>query len=443
MIPGHRDPGLGLFRTDAPTTSVVSVRLAKAISQRRGWVIWTFDVTTAFLSGLKTERAIYVRGPPEGLPATNGWEAVMPYELMQILKSAYGLTEAPRLWYLRAVEQIHKTELRELEMAKATFVAPDDKEVWAILCLHVDDGLLMGRPDDPRFLNLKAQLDQLFKIKERKQTPLTFLGVNMTEGEDEGIYDDMGDYIRNIKIPEMEKKPAETPLTPEEVTKYRQLTMRLRWPCQQTMPQKLYEISLLAQRVNKATYGDYQEAVKLYKSIKEEMEAGRARLFYPKMGGKPYVVSFFDASLGKEADGKSQLGSMHFLTNEDVKNGPQLAAPIEFVTSKSTRVVRSSMAAESNSMSLAVDRHLYIRILLDQMWYGPKPITSDWRKDLRFGGGLITDARSLYDHLGTTGQIPSERQTMLDLLVSKSLLEEKVYDLLPPTSSMGTCSRRR
>lgn len=94
VVPGHLDPGLGLFRTDAPTTSQVATRLAKATAAARGWDAWSFDVTTAFLSGDNTDREIYVRAPGEGLPGVRGQTPVAPGELLQILKSAYGLTEA-------------------------------------------------------------------------------------------------------------------------------------------------------------------------------------------------------------------------------------------------------------------------------------------------------------------------------------------------------------
>ena len=430
VILGHRDPHLGLFRTDAPTTSLVSVRMAKAISQFRSWICWSFDVTTAFLSGLETDRQIYVKAPAEGLPAAEGWSAILPFELLRILKSAYGLTEAPRLWYLRAVQLISQTPLKELPIAKATFAASEGGISWAILCLHVDDGLLLGDPNDSRFVKLKAQLNKLFKIKEWKETPLTFLGVDLEKAEKGGLCDNMGAYIRNIKVPEMQKKKPDEPLDTQGVTQYRQLTMRLRWPAQLATPHKLYEISSLAQRVNQATYKDFQEAVKLHQNFLEEEKAGRAKLRYPTNRGRPYVLSFFDASLGKETDGRSQLGSIHFLTTDGVKEGPQLAAPLEFHTSRSTRVVRSSMAAESNSMSLAVDKHLYLRALLDMLWFGDTTSPSaDWRSKLRHEGGLVTDAKSLYDHVHTTGHVPSERQTMLDLLVAKDMLEQKAYQL--------------
>ena len=39
----------------------------------------------------------------------------------------------------------------------------------------------------------------------------------------------------------------------------------------------------------------------------------------------------------------------------------------------------------------------------------------------------MTDARSLWDHLQTT-LIPSERQTMLDLLVAKDMMSQKIFE---------------
>ena len=38
-------------------------------------------------------------------------------------------------------------------------------------------------------------------------------------------------------------------------------------------------------------------------------------------------------------------------------------------------------------------------------------------------GILVTDAKSLYDHLYKTGSVPSERQAWIDLLIAKDLQE--------------------
>jgi hypothetical protein len=46
----------------------------------------------------------------------------------------------------------------------------------------------------------------------------------------------------------------------------------------------------------------------------------------------------------------------------------------------------------------------------------------EWRHKMVVPGILITDAKSLCDHLNTTGKIPKERQTMIDLLVARDLI---------------------
>ena len=50
VVPGHADPGLGDFRSDAPTTNPISVRMIKVLAMSRKWTTKIFDVSTAFLS---------------------------------------------------------------------------------------------------------------------------------------------------------------------------------------------------------------------------------------------------------------------------------------------------------------------------------------------------------------------------------------------------------
>ena len=152
VAPGHEDPGLGEFRTDAPTTDPLAVNLTKTIVISLGWKAWCFDVETAFLSGKATARETYVRAPKDGLPAIDTTPYVQPFALLQVLKSIYGLTEAPRLWYLMAREVFEKAGYKELRMSKSTFVLIDEAGLSQSICnLHVDDGFLVGNPSDKGF----------------------------------------------------------------------------------------------------------------------------------------------------------------------------------------------------------------------------------------------------------------------------------------------------
>ena len=87
------------------------------------------------------------------------------------------------------------------------------------------------------------------------------------------------------------------------------------------------------------------------------------------------------------------------------------------------------MSAESNSMSGATDRHLYGRLIIDRLLFGERLLSPDWRTSMKLAGGIVADAKSLYDHLSTTGQLPSERQTMLDLMVSRHHIESGAIEL--------------
>ena len=106
-------------------------------------------------------------------------------------------------------------------------------------------------------------------------------------------------------------------------------------------------------------------------------------------------------------------------TDDRVATVPCNANAVELQTNKIARVVRSTFAAEGSAMSMAIDRHLYARLLFRVLLYGEAEahLDGDWRRHLRVG------ARSLYDHMQTTGSMPAERSAMLDLLAAKELVE--------------------
>ena len=104
VTPGDVDPDGdvavedGGFRTYAPTCPPVAFHLLCSMAVRKKLKLGTFDCKTAFLTGKEHDRDIYCLPPKEGLPN------VPDGSLLKLVKGAYGLREAPRLWYLRAKE---------------------------------------------------------------------------------------------------------------------------------------------------------------------------------------------------------------------------------------------------------------------------------------------------------------------------------------------------
>ena len=430
VIPGHLDPHLGSFRSDAPTVPWVTVQLAKMVGVNKGWCFLIFDVSTAFLSGKEVERDLVIKAPIDGLPACPEMNepAVRPFELMRVCKSAYGLSEAPRLWYLRARELLISIGFEELQMAKATFIMKQKGDVIAILCLHVDDGLLVIKPSAVE--RVKRAIDKHFNIKEWQQIGekgVTFLGVK-TYVKHGIYYDDMSEYINTIQYAKVET-PNDEPLKGSQLSAYRRLAMQLRWPAHFVMPEFLFRTSELAQRVSMATGNDLKYANKLLEGMKSAALRGEALTKIHPLKGDLIFVSYFDASLGTSKTNRAQQGEIHFLTTKSVFREPSVANIVEFHSNKVHRVVRSSLAAEGCSMTSAGDRQLYSRVILDAFMYGKTDINSGWRRELQTPGCLVTDAKGLHDHILKTGGIASEKQAALDMLMTKQLVEDNVVQI--------------
>eukprot|EP00972_Heterocapsa_arctica_P005379 796134-Heterocapsa_arctica.AAC.1 len=84
--------------------------------------------------------------------------------MLQNLKSAYRLTEAPRLRYLRAVELMKATGGIELKVSRTTFqiVDPAVAANLPVGCchLHVDDSHIFGDMRNPVYLEALEQINQ-------------------------------------------------------------------------------------------------------------------------------------------------------------------------------------------------------------------------------------------------------------------------------------------
>ena len=120
------------------------------------------------------------------------------------------MTEAPRLWYLKAKNLLEGIGAVELKIARAVFVFREKNKTGtagliAILSLYVDDGLLFGDPADPRFQRVKVKVDSTFNIKHWKSLgpePVKYLGMQwQTFVEDNAVSlcIHMDEYIDGLK----------------------------------------------------------------------------------------------------------------------------------------------------------------------------------------------------------------------------------------------------
>merc|ERR1712012_1002763 len=235
----------------------MAFHLLLSYTVRRQWNLGSFDCKTAFLTGKGHGRDIYCYPPKEGLPG------VAPGSLLKIVKGAYGLREAPRLWYLRAKEVLLEAGFEEMQTAKACFLLRDQKTriTTGMLVLHTDDACFSGK--GPQFERALAYCRSKFIIGKEEYDSFIFLGRHVRQHQDFSIEVDQHDYVRGIQRVKVNKDRRSQPaskLNLKELHDYISLTGQLAWPARETMPQLAYSVSDLQQKVSQATVGDLVHA---------------------------------------------------------------------------------------------------------------------------------------------------------------------------------------
>lgn len=143
VVLGFMDPSLDQLQRDSPTMSRLSRMLVLQLVASKRWNLMSFDIRTAFLQGQpQKDRMLAIEPVPELAKAMQ----LGDHELCRLTKSAYGLVDAPYLWYQALKSKLVQLAFQESPFCPCTFVLrnPTTQETEGILGIHVDDGLGAG-----------------------------------------------------------------------------------------------------------------------------------------------------------------------------------------------------------------------------------------------------------------------------------------------------------
>jgi hypothetical protein len=96
VILGYEDPLIDSLPRDSPTLGRDSRMLALQCVASHRWTVRSFDIRTAFLRGSGQDSCILGIEPPEELRIKMNLKSD---EVCELLKGAYGLSNAPLLWH--------------------------------------------------------------------------------------------------------------------------------------------------------------------------------------------------------------------------------------------------------------------------------------------------------------------------------------------------------
>eukprot|EP00435_Cladocopium_sp_Y103_P016115 s3079_g4.t1 len=430
VILGYEDPQIDSLPRDSPTLGRDSRMLALQCIASHKWTARSFDIRTAFLRGSRQDSRILGVEPPQELRLKM---KLQDTEVCELLKGAYGLVNAPLLWY---------GELKNALLSLGFVISPFDPclftlpkknptkhecQIHGVLGVHVDDGIGGG---DPIFNQAIATLEKRFPFGSQRQGTFVFTGIQVKQEINGDITLSQREYIQDIppiNIPKERRKCPESPVTQQELQELRGLIGSLQYAATNTRPDLSCRLSLIQARITCATINDLTQGNKLLHDAKRFADTNiRIQALDPN---KIRFLSFSDAAFATREKANSQKGCLIMATTEDVdQEKSSQVSPLVWFSKKINRVVSSTLASETYALSGALDLLSWTRM----HWAWMLDPSIAWKETENTLKSLppafaVVDCKSLFDLLQKTS-IPqcSEYRTLLEALVIKDRLKEGI-----------------
>ena len=272
VVLGFQDPNIEEIPRDSPTLSKTSRMLILQTLATHAWQMLSFDVKAAFLQGKPQE------GRVMGLEPTNEFRQALnltDQEILKLNKGAYGLVDAPYLWYCTLVNELVSLGMEVSPFDPCTFVLRDKQDpnkIAGILGVHVDDGIGGG---NEQFHEVIRKLEQKYPFGSKRVNSFTFTGIDgidLTQSEDHSIIMSQSNYVRKIKPSAIEpnrKSQEELSVTETERGAPRGLVGSLQYAAVNTRPDLSSRLSQLQSSINSAKIETLLEANKLLHEAKK------------------------------------------------------------------------------------------------------------------------------------------------------------------------------
>ena len=431
VLRGFEDAYVLTLDKAAPTASRLARQTLLALAGWLSWTIYCGDVRAAFLSGKNFTRELVVKLPAD-CAALLG---VPPPCYMRMLKSAYGLSDAPLLWYEEADRRLKKGNWKRHALDKCCYYLTDKDtgKIIAMLILHVDDLLISGQADHPQFQEAIKQLKENFQLGKwevlSEASPIKYCGgvIEFNNGYVETSYED---YIKKLCPMTLRKgRPAEQPLDDAEKSKARGMIRALQWLAGQGVPSLAASVSIQA---GDLAGGDGKVLLELDKTLRfaKSVAHNKMRFLALPENNKAQdiddlaIVMYVDAAFDVRKDHGSQGGYVIVMGHHSVLKGNKVpTSTLPWKSFKLARVCRSSLAAECQALSTGLDELLLVKNFITHL-QTPHLNLKEVQKRATGNCAVVTDCKSLFDGLKRENiQQAAHKRVALECLVAKELIE--------------------
>ncbi len=438
VVLGYLDPHLEELSRDSPTLGRHSRMLLLQMIASYGWDLRSFDIKAAFLQGQPQDnRLIGLEPCPELIKAMS----LAPGEICRLVKSAYGLIDAPYLWYKTLSSALLKLNFEQSPFDPCVFLLrhPETKRPRGIIGIHVDDGLCGG---DEVFIKKLHALREQYPFGSEKVGSFTFTGIQLRQRSDKAITLSQSEYVKNIKPISIDVNRRSTPnemATESERQDLRALIGSLQYAAVNTRPDLASRLSMLQSKVNQAKIETLIEANRVLHGGKRHHDVSLC--MQPIAPSDFRFLAFSDASFASKSNPDSHAGSIILGTHKDISTNVSCCiSPISWGCKKIQKVVTSTLSAETMSLASTLDQLSWLKLYWawfqdpEVNWRNPNESLPKLPKAFSSSTYKIpedhqdvaaTDCKSLYDLVSRTAA-PNcqEYRTQLQARAIKDFLSE-------------------
>ncbi|GKA01505.1 retrovirus-related pol polyprotein from transposon TNT 1-94, partial [Tanacetum coccineum] len=336
VIQGFRQrEGLDYFDTYSPVTRITSIRTIIAIAALRNLEIHQMDVKTAFLNG-DLEEEIYMN-QPEGFIAP-GQEG----KVCRLVKSLYGLKQAPKQWHQKFDHTMLESGFKINECDKCVYVK-DTSAGYVILCLYVDDMLIVGS-NDKIIRSTKDMLKSKFDMKDMGLADV-ILGIKIIRTQN-GLVLSQAHYVDKILNTHNagDSGQARTPIDTS------------------TRPDLAYAVSRLSRYTSNPSVAHWKAMTRVLHYLRYSRDYGLHYDRYPAV-----IEGYSDANwISDIKDSRSTSGYVFTLGG----------AAISWKSSKQTVIAKSTMESEFIALDKCGEEAEWLRQFVEDIPRWPKPVTA-------------------------------------------------------------------
>ena len=247
------------FRTDSPTCMRESVKIALGIISTMSWTLHSIDYKTAFLQGNAISREVFLKPPPESNTS----------KLWKLKKTVYGLSDAPRVWFLRLRDELLKLNVKQSTYDQGLFFWYNDGKLEGIMVCFVDDQLWGGSPNFEE--KVIEKLRNIFDINYEHSSAFKYVGIDLKQGCDGSISINQESYLKSINSFSVDKTRSsqkEECVTESEKQQLRMVVGQLNWLSGISRPDISFRVSELSSSIKDAKVSDLLKANKALRYVK-------------------------------------------------------------------------------------------------------------------------------------------------------------------------------